>query len=167
MTSGDKISLRPVTLEDDDFLLSVYASTRAQEMAMVPWTPAQKDAFLRMQFAAQKQHYAAEYPHADHDILCVQGVPVGRIYLDRGKKDNGVFHILDITVLPEHRNHGAGTHLLRQIMEEAAQSGGKSVSINVENFNPSMRLFERLGFLRTSEAGFQLLLKWQPRANET
>jgi ribosomal protein S18 acetylase RimI-like enzyme len=163
MTADDKISLRPVAPEDDDFLLSVYASTRAQEMAMVPWTPAQKDAFLRMQFTAQKQHYAAEFPHADHDIICVQGSPVGRIYLDRGEKDGATFQILDITVLPEHRNHGAGTHLLKQIMEEAAQSG-KSVSINVENFNPSLRLFERLGFQRASENGFQLLMKWQPQA---
>ncbi|HWZ45517.1 MAG TPA: GNAT family N-acetyltransferase [Candidatus Saccharimonadales bacterium] len=163
MTSSDKIALRPVVEEDDGFLLSVYASTRAQEMAMVPWPPAQKDAFLRMQFAAQKQHYAAEYPHADHDIICVQSVPVGRMYLDRGKKDQDAFHILDITVLPEHRNHGAGTHLLRQIMEEAAQNG-KSVSIHVENFSPSLRLFERLGFQRSSEVGFQLLMKWQPPA---
>lgn len=153
-----KITLRPASPADDDFLLSVYASTRALEMAMVPWTPEQKDAFIRMQFAAQKQHYAAEFPQANHDIICVQGVPVGRIYLDRTKD---AFHILDLTVLPERRNQGAGTYLLRQIMEEASQSS-KAVSINVENFNPSLRLFERLGFQRASENGFQFLMRWQP-----
>ena len=161
MSSAGKITLRPVSAADDDLLLSLYASTRAQEMAMVPWTPDQKDAFIRMQFAAQKQHYAAEFPRANHDIICVQGNPVGRIYLDRGKE---ALHILDITVLPEHRNHGAGTHLLGQIMAEAGQSG-KAVSINIENFNPSLRLFERLGFQRAEEHGFQLLMKWQRTAS--
>jgi ribosomal protein S18 acetylase RimI-like enzyme len=157
--SASEIILRPVAAEDDDaFLLSVYASTRAQEMAMVPWTPEQKDAFVRMQFTAQKQHYAAQSPEADHDLICVQGAPVGRLYLDRGAD---TFHILDITVLPDFRNRGIGSEILRRILEEA-RAGGRAVSINVENFNPSLRLFERLGFQRAGENGFQLLLKWQP-----
>lgn len=162
MSSAGSITLRPVGPADDDFLLAVYASTRAQEMAMVPWTPEQKDAFVRMQFAAQTQHYGAEFPRASHDIICMQGVPVGRIYLDRGEE---ALHILDITVLPGHRSQGAGSYLLKQLMDEAGQSG-KSVSINVENFNPSLRLFERLGFQRASENGFHLLMRWQPPATE-
>ena len=32
------IRLRPVTSEDNDFLMEVYGSTRAEEMALVPWT---------------------------------------------------------------------------------------------------------------------------------
>ena len=153
-----EITLRPVVSEDDDFLLSVYAGTRAQEMAMVPWTPEQKDAFVRMQFTAQKQHYAAQFPEANHDLICVQGSPVGRLYLDRG---TDALHILDITVLPDFRNRGTGGEILRRVMEEGRESG-RAVSVNVENFNPSLRLFERLGFQRAEEVGFQLLMKWQP-----
>jgi GNAT superfamily N-acetyltransferase len=158
MSAGPAITLRPVSATDDSFLLSVYASTRAQEMAMVPWTPEQKDAFVLMQFTAQKQHYAAEFPQANHDVICLGNLPVGRLYLDRR---SGALHILDVTVLPEHRNQGTGTWLLQQLMEEARQ-GGKAVSINVENFNPSLRLFERLGFQRAEENGFHLLMRWQP-----
>jgi len=153
-----EITLRPVVSEDDDFLLSVYAGTRAQEMAMVPWTSEQKDSFVRMQFTAQKQHYAAQFPGANHDLICVQGSPVGRLYLDRG---TDALHILDITVLPDFRNRGTGGEILRRIMEEGRESG-RAVSINVENFNPSLRLFERLGFQCAEEVGFQLLMKWQP-----
>ncbi len=156
--STAEITLRPVVAEDDDFLLSVYASTRAQEMAMVPWTPEQKDAFVRMQFTAQKQHYAAQFPGANHDLICVQRTPVGRLYLDRG---TDTLSILDITILQEFRNRGTGSEILRRIMEEGGASG-RAVSINVENFNPSLRLFERLGFQRAEENGFQLLMKWQP-----
>jgi len=45
---------------------------------------------------------------------------------------------------------------------EEGRAGGRAVSIHVENFNPSLRLFERLGFQRAGENGFQLLMKWQP-----
>lgn len=159
MTPEMKISLRPVTEGDDEFLLSVYAGTRAEELARVPWTPEQKDAFVRMQFAAQKQHYAAEYPQASHEIICADQVPVGRLYLARGTDG---FHILDITVLGERRNAGIGSHLLRELLAEAARAG-KPVTIYVESFNPSMRWFRRLGFLPVEENGFQVLLKRLPK----
>jgi len=158
MTSAKKITLRPVTEADDKFLLAVYASTRAEELARVPWAAEQKEAFLRMQFEAQKSHYAAQYPKASHDLICADGTPVGRVYLDRGA---GGFHILDITVLPQHRNAGIGSFLLGQLLDEATRAA-KPVSIYVENFNPSLRLFQRLGFQVAEENGFQLLLKRLP-----
>jgi GNAT superfamily N-acetyltransferase len=155
----EQVKLRPVTETDDGFILSVYASTRAQEMAQVPWSPEQKEAFVRMQYTAQKQHYAAKYPRASHDIIYVDAIPVGRLYLNRGEE---VLHILDITVLPEHRSQGAGSVLLRRILDEAGKLG-KPVTIFVESFNPSVGLFARLGFEKAQENGFQFLLKWHPK----
>ena len=160
MSAGRKITLRPVSDADEEFILAVYASTRAQEMALVPWSPEQKDEFVRMQFRAQKQHYAAEYPRARHEIICVEGAPVGRLYCDRSAE---AIHILDVTVLPQHRGAGIGAELLRTLLDEAAGSG-KPLTIFVENFNRSLRLFERLGFQRAEEKGFQFLLRWDPPA---
>lgn len=158
-TTGDEqITLRPATEADDDFIFSCYASTRAQELAQVPWMAEQKEAFVRMQYTAQKNHYAAEAPRASHDIIYVAATPVGRIYLDR-REDK--LHILDITVLPQHRNQGTGSLLLRRLLDEAGKLG-KPVTIYVESFNPSLRLFERLGFRKDHEKGFHLLMKWQP-----
>ena len=77
-TSEKQITLRPATAADDEFILACYASTRAQEMAQVPWNAEQKEAFVGMQYVAQKQHYAAEWPRASHDIICVDEIPVGR-----------------------------------------------------------------------------------------
>lgn len=158
MASEKKITLRPVVAEDDALLLSVYASTRVDELARVPWSQEQKEAFVRMQFDAQKRHYATEYPQAEHHIISADGLPVGRIYLDRGVD---AFQILDITVLPQHRDRGIGSFILRQLMQEAA-AAGKAVTIYVENFNPSLRLFTRLGFQPVEEKGFHLLLKKLP-----
>lgn len=156
MTAG-KVTLRPVQDSDDEFLLKVYGSTREQELAQVPWTAEQKQQFVRMQWEAQKNHYAAQHPHATHEIICLENGPAGRLYLDRsGEK----FHILDITLLPEHRNHGAGSFLLDRIMAQAKEAG-KSLTIYVETFNPSLRLFQRLGFTPIQEQGFHLLLQYQ------
>jgi len=158
MTSDGQITLRPATEADDDFIFNCYASTREQELAQVPWTAEQKESFVRMQYAAQKNHYAAEAPEASHNIIYVDATPVGRIFLDR-RRD--ALHILDITVLPQHRNQGTGSLLLRRLLDEA-NSLGKPVTIYVESFNPSLRLFERLGFRKDHEKGFHLLMKWQP-----
>jgi len=157
-TRDEQITLRPATAADDDFILACYACTRAQEMAQVPWNAEQKEVFVRMQYTAQKQHYAAEAPRATHDIIYVDELPVGRIYLDR--RDDAL-HILDITVLPQYRNRGTGSVLLNRLLDEAVRVG-KPVTIYVESFNPSLRLFERLGFRKDHEKGFHLLMKRQP-----
>jgi GNAT superfamily N-acetyltransferase len=153
-----RIRLRNVHAADEEFLLEVYASTRAEEMARVPWSLEQKNAFVRMQFVAQKQHYAAEYPQATHDVIYFDDEPVGRLYLDRGQEK---FHVLDITILPRFRGSGVGSVVLKQILAEAAQSG-KPVTIYIESFNPSLRLFGQLGFERVREDGFQFLLQRLP-----
>lgn len=152
---ADKVTLRAVQDSDDEFLMRVYGSTREQELAQVPWTADQKQQFVRMQYEAQKNHYAAQHPKASHEIICLEGVSAGRLYLDRGGEK---FHILDITLLPEHRNRGAGSFLLGRIMAEAKEAG-KPVSIYVETFNPSLRLFQRLGFTAIQQEGFHLLLQ--------
>jgi ribosomal protein S18 acetylase RimI-like enzyme len=159
MIQPEQVTLRPATTTDEDFLLSVYASTRADELKQVPWSAEQKEAFVRMQFTAQTQHYAAEYPQARHDILLLEGTPVGRSYVDRGE---GELHVLDITVLPQYRKQGIGTLLLRRLLDEAGKLG-KPVTIYVESFNPSLRFFERLGFQKNQEKGFHFLMKWQAK----
>jgi ribosomal protein S18 acetylase RimI-like enzyme len=156
---AERIRLRAVAPADDNFILSVYFSTRADELQQVPWTAEQKEAFVKMQFAAQKEHYAAAYPQATHDVICVEETAVGRIYLDRGQES---LHILDLTVLPQYRNQGIGSTLLRRLLEEAGQSS-KAATIYVETFNPSVRLFERLGFEKVQEKDFQFLMKWQAK----
>lgn len=153
-----KITLRPVADSDAPFLFELYASTRAFELAQVPWTDSQKHTFLQMQFTAQKSSYAKEYPHAQHDLIYLNDEAVGRLYLARGQN---CFHILDITIADRYKNKGIGSAVLRKILQEANQAD-KPTTIYVENFNPSIRLFERLGFRVSSARGFIVLLERQP-----
>jgi ribosomal protein S18 acetylase RimI-like enzyme len=155
------ITLRAVCDADDPFLCGLYASTRAAEMGLVPWSDSQKEAFLQMQFQAQKASYAKEYPSAQHSIICREGDPVGRLYLDRSHER---FHILDITVSEACRNEGTGSIVLGKILQEA-QEAKKPTTIYVENLNPSIRLFERLGFCVAAAKDFTVLLQRPPAAS--
>jgi len=151
------ITLRDVLEEDEAFLRQVYACARAEEMALVPWSDEQREAFLRMQFDAQHSYYHAQFPDADYKIILLDAEPIGRIYVHRTEE----VRVLDITILPAYRNRGLGSAMIRELMAEGAREG-KAVSTWVEHFNPSRNLFDRLGFSQIQEDGYNLLLEWSP-----
>lgn len=142
------ISLRPATPEDRDFLLETYASTRAEELVLVPWTDAEKTAFLAVQFEAQDRHYRSAYPDGTFDVVLRGGLPIGRLYLARLP---GEIQLVDIALLPAHRGAGVGTSLVRAIAAEA-DDAGLPIRLHVEPWNPARRMYERLGF-RSVEVG--------------
>jgi GNAT superfamily N-acetyltransferase len=151
------VALRAVTADDEAFLLNIYSIVRADELAQVPWTDAQREAFIKMQFDAQQDHYRAHNPDATHDLILLDAQPIGRLYVARRAKE---IRILDITILPEHRDRGIGTSLIKGLMEEAGIAG-KPLTIYVESFNPSHKLFDRLGFSMMEEDGILHLLEWR------
>jgi ribosomal protein S18 acetylase RimI-like enzyme len=153
---GGPVSLRTVTPDDEAFLLRVYSSTRMDEMALVPWSEEQREVFLKSQFNAQQHHYQSHFPTARHEIVEQAGQPVGRLYVLRTDEFT---RILDLTILPEFRQHGIGTQLITDLKHEAAAKG-KPLHIYVESFNPSLRLFERLGFQNVEENGVHFLMEW-------
>lgn len=153
----DRITLRPITPEDEAFLCRVYASTREEELAVVPWDEAQKAAFLQMQFQAQHAFYAANYTRAQFDVILLDDVPVGRLYVDRREHE---IRIVDIALLPDYRRQGIGTLLLQEILAEGAVRG-VPVTIHVEMNNPALALYRRLGFRHAADHGLYYLLQWQ------
>ncbi|HEX8144747.1 MAG TPA: GNAT family N-acetyltransferase [Pyrinomonadaceae bacterium] len=150
------ITFRPIGPDDEAFLRELYDSTRTDEMAAVPWNEAQKEAFLRMQFQAQHDHYQIHYPKASYEIILSDERPVGRLYVAR--QDEKIL-IIDMTLLPAARNKGIGTPIIKDLMAESAKTG-KGLEIYVESFNPSLRLFQRLGFSKIGEEGVYLLMEW-------
>ena len=163
LPNSSTISARLVQPEDALFLLELYASVRADELALVPWTIEQKQAFLSMQFAAQQDHYQKEYPGASHEIILSTDRPIGHLYVARLADE---IRIIDFTILPDERNAGVGSFLLRRLLQEAA-SCRKVVRIYVEEFNPSFRLFERMGFASVDKQGIHVLLEWTADGNAT
>ena len=131
-----------------------------EELAVVPWDDAQKDAFLRMQFDAQDAWWRENYAAGSFDVILVDGEPAGRLYVHRGRSD---IRIVDIALLPEHRGNGIGTRLLEDLVAEG-DAAGKSVTIHVERMNPALRLYERLGFTVAEDKGIYLFLERPPGA---
>lgn len=158
MTASAELCLRPAGPEDAELLLRIYASTREEELAPVPWDAPAKEAFLRMQFAAQDNFYRATYPHTSYDLIVRGNEVLGRLYVHRGEP---AWLVLDIALLPEHRGNGIGTHLLKQVIAEATLAG-KPVQIHVERYNPARHLYDRLGFRKIADQGVYLLLERRP-----
>lgn len=154
--SGE-IHLRPVETGDGALLRAIYASTRAEELALTNWSEEQKAAFCEQQFTAQDTFYRQEYPAMASHIIERAGVPAGRLYVHRGQ--TGIL-IIDIALLPEHRGAGIGTRFLRELQEEARASQCP-LTIHVEKFNPAIRLYLRLGFVAKEDTGVYFLMEWQ------
>ena len=113
-----------------------------------------------MQFQAQHQHHQTYYPEASFQVILYEGDPIGRLYVAHWDTE---IRLVDIAILPAHRGTGIGTAILTDVLAEG-QRIGKPVSIHVEQYNPALRLYERLGFVHRSTSGVYFLMEWQPPA---
>lgn len=155
-----QVTLRPVEDGDLEFLRYLYATTREQEMALVPWSAGEKEAFLTQQFEAQHAFYTERFAGAEFSLVLVDGVPAGRLYVDR--RDDEI-RLIDIALTPEHRGRGIGGRLLRELLHEAGERQ-LPVRIHVERNNPALRLYRRLGFEPVDDNGIYHLMEWRPGA---
>jgi GNAT superfamily N-acetyltransferase len=158
---GGRVSLRDVAPEDEEFLLGVYASTREEEVSQVEWPPGLKEAFLRSQFEAQRQQYFERFPDAEYKVILLDGRPSGRLWIGR---DAEQIRLLDIALLPEAQNRGAGTLLVRRLIEEARASGKKLRHMIFVMNQDARRFYERLGFVVTEDVGAYLHMEWRDGA---
>ena len=153
------LTLRPITDDDLPFLRRLYGTIRAEEMAMVAdWTDERKEAFVDQQFAAQHHWYQEHYTGARFEVVEVDGVPAGRLYVHRRPAE---IRLVDISFLPEFRGRGLGGSLLRDLLTEGERAR-KPVTIHVEKYNPALRLYQRLGFQPIADRGVYWLLEWVP-----
>lgn len=154
---GAQVSLRPLRPDDEPLLMRLLADSRRAELDLLPWSEDQKQAFVRSQHAAQHAHLTGSWPEASLKIVLLDGEAVGRIYVHR--QDQSI-HLLEISLLAEHRGRGLGTALLESLISEA-DGAGAVLTANVERANRALGLYERLGFRRVAEHGLHLLMEWR------
>ena len=156
------LSLRRTTDADLAFLAEVYASTRYEELLAVPWTDAQKAAFLRWQFENQHSYYRQYYPACE--FLIVEKLagptttPIGRLYVDRWPDQ---IRLVDVALLPQYRGAGFGSAMLQSILAEA-RATSLAVTIHVEANNRALGLYRRLGFRHVDSNGVYYLMRYEP-----
>jgi ribosomal protein S18 acetylase RimI-like enzyme len=148
-------SLRPLQASDREFSYRVYADARRQELAVLDWPPAQKEAFLRMQFEVRERQYRADYADADWQAILHDGVPAGTMIT---RKAADAVYLVDIALLAEHRRSGIGTAILKSLQQK-----GQKIILHVQRQNPAVSLYSGLGFAPVAEDPMYLRMEWNPR----
>ena len=164
LDESGEIALRAVQPGDEDFLLGVYAASRADEMALVDWDEAQKMAFLRSQFEAQAAQYHARFPDAEYSIILYKGRPVGRFWIGRTPEQ---IRLLDIAILPEFQNQGVGAALLKSLLAESEAAGVPLRHMVFKMNTAALRFYERFGFSPIEDVGAYIHMEGRPANTET
>jgi ribosomal protein S18 acetylase RimI-like enzyme len=155
---AERIRFRPEREDDQPFLFRLYETTRAEEMALTGWDASRKEAFLRMQFGFQTTHYRRYYGDAAFQIILLDGVPIGRLYVFYGTSE---IRLMDVALLPEHRGAGIGGWILDTLLTQAAGSQ-TPVTLHVEKHNRALRLYQRLKFRVAEDQGINLYMEKRP-----
>jgi ribosomal protein S18 acetylase RimI-like enzyme len=151
-----RLRLRATTSEDLPFLRQLYASTRVEELDLTDWDAATRAEFVEMQFKAQHTHYTTHFPDAQYDIVELEGVDIGRLYVRRSERD---IVLMDIALLPAYRSAGIGSELLRALLDEAS-AARRAVVLHVEANNPRAHdWYRRFGFVDVSSSGVHTLMR--------
>lgn len=150
------LELRSACEGDLPFLFSLYCDVRSPEVNAWGWPASQVDAFLRMQFDAQRRSYQAACPQATHHIVCVGSVPIGRRLVAATPE---AVRLVDIALLSAYRNRGIGTRLIQQLMDETA-AARVALNLQVLRGNPAQRLYERMGFSETGADAMYITMQW-------
>jgi ribosomal protein S18 acetylase RimI-like enzyme len=154
-----RISLRPATPEDADFLRNLFAADKAAEFAVQGFPEAVYQPLIDMQYRGRAATYFAHHPNAESWIICLDERPAGNYLLDKSEGLPGA-RIIDLAVLPPDRNHGLATQVLQQLQQQAAAEGS-SLRLRVEKQNPALRLYTRLGFKTIDEDELSFEMLWQ------
>jgi ribosomal protein S18 acetylase RimI-like enzyme len=152
-----RLQMRSEQPDDEAFRFGLFCDSRPAEFALLRLDAAGLEQLMRLQFHAQNVTYRAHFPDARFDIIELDRRPIGRIVVNR---PGDVIHIVDQAIVPELRNRGLGTAVMRALMEEATRSG-LPVRLKVASSNdPSMRLYLRLGFVPILHDALYIEMEW-------
>jgi ribosomal protein S18 acetylase RimI-like enzyme len=150
------ITLRPASASDEKFFLQLYQSSRGDDLRGLGWDEDRIGEFLEMQYEAQRNFHATDFPHASDEVVLFNATPIGRLIVDRRAEE---IRLVDIALLGEFRNRGIGSEIIRNLQKDAGFQG-KPLRLQVIRFSRAVGLFERLGFTRTSETGTHFQMEW-------
>lgn len=152
------VSSRPIDTGDMPFLGTLFAATRADEVAATGWPPETQQRFLAQQFELQHRYYQQHHAGAEFLLVLRDGVPIGRLYW-RGTGHEAA--LIDISLVAAERGRGLGTTLLLQRLAQA-DALGQAVGLYVEPHNPALRLYRRLGFDVVDDNAVYLKMRRRP-----
>lgn len=157
----DEITLIDRTADDEEFWQKVFEHWAQDYFAGLDMPTEQKSGLIAIQYEAQSNDYATNYPNAAMQIVVYKGERVGRLLWTT---EEGDLHLIDIGLLREFRNNGIGTAVLKYLLG-IARERNLQVRFYVEKLNPAIRLYERMGFRVVEDLTGHLRLAWVPSEN--
>jgi ribosomal protein S18 acetylase RimI-like enzyme len=152
----ESITLRPATEDDRQFLLALYKSSRGDDLRDLGWEEERIAEFLEMQYEAHQNFLSNDHPDIQDQVVLSFGEPVGHLAIEQRSEE---IRLVDVSLMPEQRQHGTGTLLIQELQTQAA-AAKRPLRLQVIRFSRAVGLFERLGFRRTSETGSHFQMEW-------
>ena len=150
--------MRSVQPEDRSFLVELYKSSRGDDLRGLGWDEQRISEFLDMQYEAQQNFYDNDYRDATDELILLADKPIGRLMIESRPHE---IRCIELALLPEYREHGLGTEIIQKLQEKARREK-KPLRLQVIRFSRAVNLFDRLGFVRTSETGTHFQMEWTP-----
>jgi ribosomal protein S18 acetylase RimI-like enzyme len=137
------IDFRPEEIRDESFLRSLLTAAVIEELGAEAWPEPLRTHLVATQSSLRLQAVRSHFPDGESRIVLIDGEAAGWLYLARLP---GELRLVEILLAGARRNRGAGTAVLKNVIEAAA---GKPVRLYVNVMNVrATRFYERLGFRR-------------------
>jgi len=153
------ITLRPLRASDAEVLVRLNAANNEHLWLAANKTPDEIHELIELQGRHKDASYQRDYgKHAEY-VIEKTGDVVGRLTINQGSY---IFHILEISLLPEYRGKGIGADVIRTCLRAAAASH-VPLSLTVRMDQPGLvKLYESLGFrTEIADVPFQRMI-WEP-----
>lgn len=138
---GKNLTFKPQNQKDGEFLLSLYASTREDELNITYMSEKQKKTFVKQQFEAKESDYKAKYTEAEFLIINRKKKYIGRIVYMISNK----VHLIDIAFIKKSRSQGFGKEILNTLISYAKKENKTfELSVAIDNIK-ALKLYQKLG----------------------
>lgn len=154
------LSFRPMRPTDHGFIESLYHSTRDDLKQLLDAESEFIEDLIDMQFQAQHQGYGDMFPNAMHFIIEKLNERIGRAVVDFGSNE---IRLVDIALIPQARNQGYGSAVLRAIQMAAAQARAPVTLTVAANATAAQHFYHQLGFQAAEATPTHQLLVWYPQ----
>lgn len=130
----NNINFRPIEASDYDFLWILHnAALKKYVTATWGWNE-----------HWQREYFAKEFNTENGKIIVFENQDAGFLWYSVKPMENT---LVSIKLLPEFQNKGIGTKIIKKLIENS----DKSITLQVLKINPARCLYERLGFILSSE----------------
>ena len=155
---SDGLGIRPSRDADKPFIKSLYNATR-DDLRLIDAESDFVEALIEQQQQAQTVGYGDQFPNAMYFIVEKLNERIGRVVIDFGSNE---IRIVDIAFIPQARNKGYGTTVIRALKQAAGTACAPLVLTVYKSNSVAKRFYEQEGFKVEQSDQMTELMAWYP-----